>query len=151
MLFYNRASSRRSTPRRHAKLAMHASDTPFGFAAHQHFLPLHVGEFGAAAINYPIIFAGEAHAPLAVMGVKPGENLFIAADGLYRTGAYIPAYIRRYPFVVARDDQAQRMVVCIDRAFAQFTEDEGQPRHALVRGRQAERLHPALHQLLRRV
>jgi hypothetical protein len=109
---------------RHAKLAMRASDTPFAFAAGQHFVPLHVGEFGAAAINYPIIFAGETKAPIAVMGLSAGENLFVEPDGKFRIGAYIPAYIRRYPFVVARDDQAQRMVVCIDRAFAQFTEDE---------------------------
>jgi hypothetical protein len=106
----------------HAKLGMKSSDRPFGFAAKQHFVPLHVGEFGPAAINYPIIFAGDLRAPLAVMGVNEGENLFIDADGGFRLGAYVPAFIRRYPFVVARDDQAKRMVVCIDRKFELFTE-----------------------------
>jgi hypothetical protein len=109
---------------RHAKLGMLRSDRPFGFAARQHFVPLHVGEFGPAAINYPIIFAGEQRSPLAVMGVNPGENLFVAPDGLFRTGAYVPAFIRRYPFVVARDTQLDRNVVCIDRAFNLFTEDK---------------------------
>jgi hypothetical protein len=109
---------------RHVKLGMQRSDRPFRFAAHQHFVPLHVGEFAPAAINYPIIFAGDQRAPLAVMGVNAGENLFIASDGVFRTGAYVPAFIRRYPFVVARDQQLDRMVVCIDRAFELFTEDE---------------------------
>lgn len=109
---------------RHAKLGMLRSDRPFSFAAKQHFVPLHVGEFGPASINYPIIFAGDARAPLAVMGVTPGENLFIAEDGQFRLGAYVPAFIRRYPFVVARDAQMDRNVVCIDRAFALFTEDK---------------------------
>jgi hypothetical protein len=109
---------------RHAKLGMMSSDRPYGFAAKQHFVPLHVGEFAIAAINYPIIFAGDQRAPVAVMGVNAGENLFIAPDGQFRAGAYIPAFIRRYPFVGARDDQMNRMVVCIDRPFELFTEDK---------------------------
>lgn len=107
---------------RHAKLGMMRSDAPFAFAAKQHFVPVQVTEFAPAAINYPIIFAGETRAPLAVMGLNAGENLFVGADGAFRPGAYIPAFIRRYPFVVAKDDAAQRMVVCIDRAFPLFSE-----------------------------
>ena len=101
---------------RHARLGMKITDRPFSFAAKQHFIPLHVGEFGPAAISYPIIFAGSDRAPLAVMGLNAGENMFIAEDGLYRQGVYIPSFIRRYPFVGARDDESKRTVVCIDRA-----------------------------------
>jgi hypothetical protein len=107
---------------RHGKLGMMRSERPFKFAAGQHFVPLHVGEFGPAAVNFPIIFVGDQRSPLAVMGVNAGENLYISADGVFRTGVYVPAYIRRYPFVVAQDQQAGRMVVCIDRAFELFTE-----------------------------
>jgi hypothetical protein len=111
--------------RRHAKLGLLKSDKPFGFVAKQHFVPLHVGEFGPASVNYPIIFAGDAHAPLAVAGVTAGENLFVAEDGGYRPGAYIPAFIRRYPFVGALDEAAQKMVVCIDRASSLWVEGGG--------------------------
>ncbi len=121
VLFYSNPEPLDSV--RHAKLGMKNSSQPYGFAAKQHFVPLHVGEFGPAAINYPIIFAGDQRAPLAVMGINEGDNLFIADDGLFRPGAYVPAFIRRYPFVVARDDQAGRMVVCIDRQFGLFTEE----------------------------
>lgn len=109
---------------RHAGLRMMSSDRPYGFAANQHFLPLHVGEFAVAAVNYPIIFAGDERAPLVITGINQNENLFVAPDGAYRPGAYIPSFVRRYPFVVARDDEAKRMIVCIDRAFDLFTEDE---------------------------
>jgi hypothetical protein len=107
---------------RHARLGLVRSDRPFGFAAKQHFVPLHVGEFAPAALNYPIIFAGDQRAPLAVMGLTTGENLYVSAEGSFRTGAYIPSFVRRYPFVVARDEQADRMLVCIDRGFELFTE-----------------------------
>ncbi|HXQ12565.1 MAG TPA: SapC family protein [Caulobacteraceae bacterium] len=101
---------------RHGNLGMMVTDRPFRFAAKQHFIPLHAGEFGPAAVSYPIIFAGADHAPLAVMGLSAGENMFISEDGLYRSGVYVPSFIRRYPFVGAKDDQAGRTIVCIDRA-----------------------------------
>jgi hypothetical protein len=107
----------------HAKLGMRQSAAPFSFAERQHFVPLQVGEFGPAALSYPIIFAGDQRAPLAVMGVRDGENLYVNADGSYRLGAYVPGFIRRYPFVVARDEGQDRMIICIDRAFHLWTED----------------------------
>ncbi|HEY2660138.1 MAG TPA: SapC family protein [Caulobacteraceae bacterium] len=109
---------------KHAKLGMKRIDTPFSFAAKQHFVPLHVGEFGPAGVSYPIIFAGENYSPLAVMGLQEGENLYVDNKGGYRAGCYVPAFIRRYPFVGARDDQLQRTVICIDRDADLWTEDK---------------------------
>jgi hypothetical protein len=111
--------------RRHGNLGLTRTDKPFSFVAKQHFIPLHVGEFGPASINYPIIFAGESRAPLAVVGMSAGENLFVAEDGGYRPGVYVPAFIRRYPFVGALDEVAQKMVVCIDRASDLWIEGGG--------------------------
>ena len=120
---------------RHGKLGMNNSDSPYSFAAGQHFVPLHVGEFGPAAVHYPIIFSGDDRTPIAVMGTRQGENLFIAPDGSFRLGVYVPSFIRRYPFVGARDEQAQRMIICIDRDSSLWTEnnpdvrlfDKGEP------------------------
>jgi hypothetical protein len=111
--------------KRHANLGLRKTDKPFSFVAKQHFVPLHVGEFAPAAVNYPIIFAGEARSPLAVVGLIPGENLFVSDEGEYRPGAYIPAFVRRYPFVGALDEPAQKMVVCIDRASSLWVEGGG--------------------------
>jgi hypothetical protein len=110
---------------RHANLGMRRTERPFGFAAKQHFIPLHVGEFGPAAVTYPIIFAGVERTPLAVMGLSTGENLFISDDGAYRMGVYVPSFIRRYPFVGAKDDEGQRTIVCIDRASDLWVEGGG--------------------------
>jgi hypothetical protein len=52
---------------------------------------------------------------VAVLGVNANENLFVDAQGAYAADCYLPAYVRRYPFVLANDAQAQRMIVCIDR------------------------------------
>lgn len=99
----------------HGKLGLLKSDNPYAIANKQHFVPLLVNEFGAAACNFPVVFAGEERQPIAIMGLSPGENLFIGdPDG--RESYYIPAYIRRYPFTVANaeNDQDQRAIICID-------------------------------------
>jgi hypothetical protein len=111
----------------HAKIGLRHMEKPFGFAATTNVVPLTVTEFSLAAISYPIIFAGERRQPLAVMGIGAGSNLFIAPDGGFEQGAYIPAYIRRYPFVLANDQQRNQMVVCIDRATSLLGEDYDTP------------------------
>jgi hypothetical protein len=107
----------------HAKIGLRRVEKPFGFAAKANVVPLTVGEFPMAALSYPIIFAGDRYQPLAVMGVGQGSNLFVGADGSFEVGAYIPAYIRRYPFVLANDQARGQLVVCIDRASPLLGED----------------------------
>jgi hypothetical protein len=86
---------------------------PFEFMRKAHFLPLTAAEFGAAAASYPIIFAGDDRSPLAVMGIRTEENLFVT-DGLFNSDFYMPAFARRYPFVLANDQSNDRFVVCVD-------------------------------------
>ncbi|MEO8813237.1 MAG: SapC family protein [Caulobacteraceae bacterium] len=100
----------------HAKLGLRRVDRPFAFAAKSQIAPLTVTEFGVASISFPIIFAGDRRQPLAVMGINADENMFIGADGAFQVGVYVPAYIRRYPFVLANDAPNEQLVVCIDRA-----------------------------------
>jgi hypothetical protein len=50
--------------------------------------------------------------------------MFVQDDGLFEPGVYIPAYVRRYPFVFANDDNAKQMVLCIDRK-AEFIVEGG--------------------------
>jgi hypothetical protein len=114
VLFYSKPEP--LAPELHGKLGVKQSDRPFRFARQGHAVPLTVGEFPLAALTGPIIFVGEDKTPLAVMGLNAGENMFVSDDGQFEPGVYIPAYIRRYPFVYAQDDAAQQMVLCIDRA-----------------------------------
>ena len=101
---------------RHKGLGLTPSDAPFGFAAKVSAVPLNVSEFGMGACNYPIIFAGDDRIPLAVLGLRENENLFVDEEGAAERGVYLPAFIRRYPFVLAEDQRAEKMVVCLDRA-----------------------------------
>ncbi len=99
----------------HGDLGINPSATPYGFARTTSAVPLQVTEFGPAALAYPIIFGGEQLSPLAVMSVRQNENLFVDANGAFETDAYVPSFIRRYPFVLANSEATDQMVVCIDR------------------------------------
>jgi hypothetical protein len=114
VLFYSRPEPLNRDS--HGRLGLRRIDNPFAFAARSQVTPLTVAEFQSAALCFPIIFAGELFQPLAVMGVNNDANMFIQADGSFEVGVYIPAYIRRYPFVLANDSNREQLVVCIDRA-----------------------------------
>ena len=101
----------------------------------QNSLFLAAVEFVEACKEFPIVFVrvGEpskdggkqAVAPLAVLGLKPGQNLFIKGDEF--VSSYVPAYLRRYPFAMARLDQSSdQIAVCYDADWAGFSETEGQ-------------------------
>jgi hypothetical protein len=111
----------------HAKLGLISMAKPFGFAKTGHIIPITLGEMGLASMSYPIIFAGTNFTPLAVMGLKAGQNLFVTEDGGFEEGFYLPAYIRRYPFVLAGDDEQKQLIVCIDRSSALIGENTDTP------------------------
>ncbi len=94
--------------------------TSWSFAAGLNSVPLVVAEFEKAAAEYPIVFAGEgdAIAPAVILGLRDGENLCLRADGSW-DGRYIPAFLRRYPFVFASsgEGEAARLTLCIDTSY----------------------------------
>lgn len=100
---------------KHEKHGVVQTEKPFAFMADQHFLPITAPEFGSASTSYPVIFAGEERTPLAVMGIRQNENLFVT-DGQYAQDFYMPGFARRYPFVLAGDKANDRYVVCVDEA-----------------------------------
>ncbi len=114
---------------KHRGLGVSQVQNPFSFLAETHLIPLTVDEFGLAAVCYPIIFDTQTKTPLAVMGLRPGMNVFLAGDGALDPEVYLPAFARRYPFlpIIAGGPQPQaapaqngqegdRVLVCIDRA-----------------------------------
>jgi len=123
VLFYSKPEPLSSDA--HGTLGVNPVDKPYAFVAASHVVPLTVTEFAPAALSYPVVFLGDAKQPVAVMGLRQGENLYVHPNGDFRPEAYIPAYVRRYPFVFANDAQAQRLILCIDRA-APFIVEGGQ-------------------------
>jgi hypothetical protein len=82
-----------------------------------HAVPLTVDEFAVAQRYFPIIFsAGENPVPLALMGLHEGTNTFFNAEGgLIDPQSYVPAYIRRYPFMLARlHEGSDQLSLCFD-------------------------------------
>lgn len=90
----------------------------YAFARSINAVPLTLVEFPQAALEYPIVIAGEGEtlAPFAVLGIEDRQNLFIDERGGW-DGRYIPAFVRRYPFVFARSEDGRNFTVCIDEAF----------------------------------
>ncbi|MFB0611131.1 SapC family protein [Aurantiacibacter poecillastricola] len=89
------------------------------WVAGQHAIPLTVEEFPAAQRSFPIVFSsGERSVPLALMGLNEGVNVFFDDEGAPREGTvlpYIPAYIRRYPFLLAKlDKDSDNLSLCFD-------------------------------------
>ena len=82
----------------------------------QHAVPLTVEEFPLAQRNFPIIFSqGADPVPLALMGLSEGINVFVEADGSLNTPIYMPAYARRYPFLLARlRTDVDELSLCFD-------------------------------------
>ncbi len=73
------------------------------FLKHQHAVPLTIDEFVSAQRFVPIIFsAGDDPVPLALMGLNEGVNTFLDDEGKLRGPAYVPAYVRRYPWMLAK-------------------------------------------------
>lgn len=87
----------------------------FNFATRTNAIPLLVDEFPMAAAHYPIVFAaGDNPVPAAVVGLSNDSNLFIDNAGQWVGGSYLPAYVRRYPFLLMDDPEQKQYVLCID-------------------------------------
>ncbi|PHS28521.1 MAG: peptidase [Robiginitomaculum sp.] len=101
---------------------------PYTFAKNTQIVPITVAEFAAAALCYPIIFAGTDHTPAAVMGLQKDHNAYVDADGMIPDGMYVPGFLRRYPFVPATNNgDKDNLMVCIDRDATVVTDKPEQP------------------------
>jgi len=86
------------------------------FLQNQHAVPLTIDEFVAAQRFVPIIFsAGDEPVPLALMGLNEGVNTLIDDEGKLRGPTYVPAYVRRYPWMLARlRPDSEDLSLCFD-------------------------------------
>ena len=100
----------------------------YRFSSKINSVPLMAVEFPSAVSEYAIVFAGtkENVMPAVILGVRDGENLFLSQDARW-DAKYIPAFVRRYPFVFSASADGQRFVLCIDEAYSGFNrESRGQ-------------------------
>jgi hypothetical protein len=90
----------------------------YGFARNINSAPLMAVEFPQAAAEYAIVFAqnGSEVIPVVILGARSGENLYLKEDDSWSAG-YLPAFVRRYPFVFSSSEDGKTFTLCVDEAF----------------------------------
>lgn len=111
---------------RHRALKLISPDKPYAFAAKTHMIPALVEEFGVAGRHLPIVFLPGATqlTPIFLVGLQPGRNSFVADDGTW-TGTYLPAFMRRYPFIIGEPEGGEP-IICIDEGSERLSNDSGE-------------------------
>lgn len=86
------------------------------FLSGVHAVPLLADEIALAHRHYPVVFAsGPESVPLALMGLNEGVNTFLDEKGMFPADTYVPAYVRRYPFMLARlRPDSEDLSLCFD-------------------------------------
>lgn len=126
-MFYRRLAALQLD--RHGGLSLKVKqDAGYGFAAEAESVLLNTAEFAAAAAHYPIVFtSGESPLPVAALGLRAGQNLFVEPDGAWAGGALVPAYVERYPFLLVRQSDRTGMLLCVDDTSDLLVEDDSRP------------------------
>lgn len=105
-----------------------ASSGDFGFAAKTNSVPVIASEFTLLCKFFPILFAdAEFPQPVALLGLRDEENLFVNADNQWETDIYVPAYVRRYPFIFLENKERGEFVLCLDEASPALLKDDSNP------------------------
>ena len=93
-------------------------EAEFSFATKSNSVPLTLPEFTLAARHFPILLLGEELVPVAALGIRPEQNVFVDANGKWDTLIYVPAYIRRHPFILLGGPTEDRLTLGVDTSSA---------------------------------
>jgi len=114
LLIYETAVPVSST--RHGKCAVEVKD--YEFTRTVNAVPIVAAEFPQAAAEYAIVFAGNADElmPVVILGARDKENLYISERGDW-LAKYVPAFVRRYPFVFSEGETPNNFTLCVDESY----------------------------------
>jgi len=100
----------------------------FRFAGATNSIALGADEFLPRPGRLPIVFTmTEPVTPLVIVGIGDPRNLFVGPDGTWREGCYVPAYVRRYPFVMVQAPGRDDLILAIDQAAEALSTEAGEP------------------------
>lgn len=109
------------------------------FTSEVNAVPVNLVEMPQICHHYPIAFSPDANAtPVAILGLRDKENLFLDDDGQWLAGAYVPAYIRRYPFIFSELPNTDQLTLCVDFVEGETVEENGERRFFDVDGNASE-------------
>lgn len=90
----------------------------YRYAAQTSVIPLLIHEVPLALRTYPLVFLpGQDDAPLSLVvmvGIGDNNNRFVDANGHWRENTYVPAWVRRYPFLSVKAAGSADVVLAID-------------------------------------
>lgn len=122
-LFYQNPVSLDSSLHRNLSLKR---DFGFNFAKGVNAVPVNIFEFPELCHVYPIAFSPDENAlPVAILGLRDNENLFVDTKGRWDQ-VYIPAYVRRYPFIFGEMPDSEKLTLCVDFTTEIIVEDNSQ-------------------------
>jgi hypothetical protein len=120
LLFYKEAVA--VSKEKHIDLSIETTKD-YSFASGVNSVPLTATEFPFAARDYVIVFAGtDTPMPTAILGVQQDKNLFVSGEGQWQS-RYIPAFVRRYPFVFSSSEDGSTFTLCVDKEFEGLNEE----------------------------
>lgn len=121
LLIYNSVTP--LTRRDHGDLAYKPMPS-FEFARGINAAPLVAAEMVPASADYAVVFSAgtEPPLPLALFGVTADQNVFVGPQGEW-LGGYVPAFLRRWPFVFSTDALGETYTLCIDATAPGFNRE----------------------------
>jgi len=107
---------------RHGDWALEPAND-YSFSSRVNSVPLMAVEFPSAAAEYAIVFSGskDAVVPAVILGMRGDQNLYLTKDGGWQA-KYLPAFLRRYPFVFSSSQDGKTFTLCIDESYARFNQ-----------------------------
>jgi hypothetical protein len=105
---------------KHRELRMSPSPKGLDFARETNSVLMAVSELPLAALDFPCVFVqsgDKGHTMVAMVGLRDKENLMVSDTGQWADACYVPAFVRRYPFMLAEQPGSDQMTLCIDEAF----------------------------------
>jgi len=114
LLFYKEAVP--VSKEQHTDLSIDTTQD-YSFASGVNSVPLTATEFPFAARDYVIVFTdSEKPMPVVILGAQQDKNVFVSGEGRWQ-GRYIPAFVRRYPFVFSGSEDGSTFTLCVDKEF----------------------------------
>jgi hypothetical protein len=98
--------------------------TDYAFSRKVNSVPLMAVEIASAAAEYAVVFGGTGDVvmPAVILGMRGDENLYLTEQGGWHA-KYVPAFMRRYPFVFSSPDEGKTFTLCIDEGFPGFNRE----------------------------
>lgn len=111
------------TQQRHGNWGIEGGNR-YDFARNVHFVPLVAAEIPYAAREFMVVFGGKEDEvfPVAVLGMKERQNCYVTEEGAW-DAQYVPAFVRRYPFVFSQTEDKSKLTLCIDESWDGFNQE----------------------------